>query len=200
MDDQESYDILRALTSPLVALTVRRGDKLNGMVANSAIRASLVPGFQRVANYVFKRHLTHDILAETGRYVLHILSREQWDEIWALGFSSGRDRDKLEGLPYRLSDETGLPILTRAYAWMECRVINAMDAGCSTFFLGELERISRGDGREIMDSAYFRAHMPETWYGPYLDNLADAQEKAAAWSEPLDDRAWRDLHSGTASG
>lgn len=193
MDDRQAYDILRNLSSPIVALTCRREEKLNGMIANSAIRASIVPGRQRVASYVFKRHLTHEILAETGRYVLHLLSREQWDEIWALGFQSGRDADKLEGLEHRIGQETGLPILTRCYAWMECQVANVMDAGASTFFMGDVVRLGRGSGREVMDSEHFRAHMPEDWREPYRKNLEAVQEWASDHEPAIRDGPWREL-------
>jgi len=193
VDDSQAYEILRNLSSPIVALTCRKGATTNGMIANSAVRASIVPGGQRVALYVFKRHLTHRILAETGRFVLHLLSREQWDEVRALGFQSGRDAEKLEGLVHRESEETGLPILTRSYAWMECRVANVMDAGASTFFMGDVARIDRGTGREVMDSEFFRENMPEDWREPYRKNLEAVQEWAAANEPALDDRPWREL-------
>ncbi|MFQ5690968.1 MAG: flavin reductase family protein [Gemmatimonadota bacterium] len=198
LSPEEGYEVLRRLTSPLVAVTCRLGEKLNGMVANSAIRASLVPGQQRVALYVFKRHLTHEIMARTGRFVLHLLSRDQWDEIWALGFDTGRGRDKLDGLPYRLSREDGLPILTRCWAWMECRVINVMDTGSSTFFMGQALRMGRGSGGELMDSGYFREHMPEEWGEVYLRNLREAQRMSAAMPE-MDDRPWRELNARAMS-
>lgn len=189
----EAYELLRALTSPLVAITVRRGDRLNGMVANSAIRASLVPGRLGVAFYVFKRHLTHRILADTGRFVLHILSREQWDEIWALGFRSGWEARKMEGLVHEPTEETGLPVLTRCHTWLECRVANVMDAGPSTFFMGLVARIGRGTGEEVMDSAWFRANMPDEWRPVYEDKLGEAQLAAEAGLEEIDDRPWREL-------
>ena len=193
MDDERAYDILRNLSSPMVAITCRRGEKLNGLVVNSVIRASLVPGRQRVANYVFKRHLSHGMIAATGRYALHILSRSQWDEIWELGFHSGRDRDKLEQVPHRLSEATGLPVLRRAYAWMECEVVNAMDAGSSTFFMGEIARIERGEGERIMDSDHFRENMPEDWRDAYLENLEEVQRWAAEHETEMDTRHWREL-------
>lgn len=193
MDDTQAYEILRNLSSPIIAVTCRRGEKLSGMIANSAIRASIVPGSQRVAFYVFKRHLTHEILAETGRFVLHLLSREQWDEIWSLGFQSGRDADKLEGLDFELTDESDLPVLTGAYAWMDCEVVNVMDAGASTFFMGEIRRIERGTGESVMDSDYFRSHMPAAWREPYRKNLEAVQEWAGSHGPAIDDGPWRGL-------
>lgn len=179
MDDSDVYEILRHLTSPIVAVTCRRGDRLNGLIVNSVIRASLVPGRQRVALYVFKRHHSHDMIAATGRYCLHLLARDQWSVIRELGFSSGRDRDKLEQVPHRLSEEWGLPVLRRSYAWMECEVVNAMDAGSSTFFMGEVHRVRKGGGEAVMDSDWFRANMPEEWREEYRANLEQVQEWAA---------------------
>lgn len=200
MDDQQAYEILRNLSSPMVAITCRRGDKRNGLIVNSVVRASLVPGRQRVANYVFKRHLSHEIIAATGRYALHLLSRDQWDEIRALGFQSGRETDKLEQVPHRLSDATGLPLLLRAYAWMECEVVNVMDAGSSTFFMGEIQRIGRGRGEELMDSDHFRSNMPEDWREDYRANLREVQHWADEHEVEMDDRIWRELHRKTKEG
>lgn len=194
MDEQETYELLRELTSPIVAVTTRRGPKLNGLIVNSAVRASLVPGRQRVAFYVFKRHLTHELLAASGRFALHILSRTQWEDVRELGFYSGRERDPFEKVPHRLSDETGLPILRRSYAWMECRVVNALDAGSSTFFMGEIERIFRGEGEAVMDSDFFRANMPEEWRDDYVENLREVQRWAADLeAEGMDTRHWEEL-------
>lgn len=193
MDDATAYEILRNLSSPVVALTCREGDRFNGMIANSAIRASLVPGHQRVAMYVFKRHLTHAMLARTGRFVLHLLSRDQWDEIWALGFQSGREVDKFADLEYELTGGSGLPVLSGCFAWMECEVVNVMDAGASTFFMGQIVHLERGAGTDVMDSEHFRRTMPESWREPYERNLHRVQEWAAEHAPAMDDRPWREL-------
>lgn len=199
MDDRDVYEILRNLTSPIVAVTCRRGDRLNGLIVNSVVRASLVPGRQRVANYVFKRHLSHDMIAATGRYCLHILARDQWDAIWELGFFSGRERDKFEKIPHRLSEETGLPVLRRSWAWMECEVVNAMDAGSATFFMGEIRRIFRGEGEDVMDSDWFRANMPEEWRDRYLANLEEVQRWAADLeAEGMETAYWEELRERVA--
>lgn len=201
VDEREAYEILRTLSSPLVALTCRRGDELAGMVANSAVRASIVPGRFRVANYVFKMRYTHRVLTETGRYVLHLLSRDQWDEVWSLGFRSGHDvDDKFRGLSYRLTETWHLPMLEDCCAWMRCRVVNVMDAGSSTFFMGEIEEMGRGSGDRLMDSGYFRTHMPEEWREPYLENLETAQEQAQEWEGGMDDGPWQRLQERAAEG
>lgn len=196
----EAYEILRELSSPLVAITTRRGEQVNGMIANSAVRASLIPGHQRVANYVFKSRLSHEILVETGRYVMHLLARDQWDVIRDLGFESGREREKLRDLDYRLSDPWELPILEGSLAWMRCEVANVMDAGASTFFMGDVLEMGRGGGREAMDSEYFRRNAPEPWEEPYRRNLQATQEEARRLEGEVDDRPWQRLREGREGG
>lgn len=198
VDREEAYEILRTLSSPLVAVTTRRGDETNGMIANSAVRASLVPGRQRVANYVFKTRLTHEFLVDTGRYVMHLLARDQWDVIRDLGFESGRERDKLRELDHGLTDPWELPVLDGCVAWMRCEVANVMDAGASTFFMGEIREMGRGSGEEIMDSAYFRANAPDAWEEPYRRNLRQTQEEARRREGEIDDRAWQRLRRSAA--
>lgn len=189
----EAYEILRALSSPVVAITTRRADEVNGMISNSALRASLVPGHQRVANYVFKKRLTHEILVETGRYVMHLLDREQWGVIRNLGFESGRERDKLQDVEHRLTDTWQLPVIEGCVAWMRCEVANVMDTGASTFFMGDILEMHRGSGDEVMDSEYFRENVPDAWEEPYRRNLRQTQEEARRMEGEMDDRPWRRL-------
>src|SRR5205823_5302022 len=95
------YQLLRNLTSPVVAITCQRAGTRNGMIADSAIRASIVPAIPRVSVYIHKFNFSHDLIFETGRFVLHLLRDDQFELIHRLGFASGRTRDKLAGLPHR---------------------------------------------------------------------------------------------------
>src|SRR5437016_9603626 len=48
LQPDQIYQLLRNLTSPVVAITSERGGKRNGMIADSAVRASIVPAIPRV--------------------------------------------------------------------------------------------------------------------------------------------------------
>src|SRR5512140_2332557 len=93
--DDTSYPILRHLTLPVVAITSTAGGVRNGMIANSAQRASLVPSVARISLYVSKPNYTHDLIYRSGLFGLHLLRRDQFDLIWHLGLQSGREVDKL---------------------------------------------------------------------------------------------------------
>src|SRR2546422_8346071 len=110
MGPDATYQLLRNLTSPIVAVTSERAGKRNGMILDSAVRASIVPTIPRVSVYVHKFNLSHDMIFETGRYVLHLLREDQLDLVHGLGFVSGRTRDKLAGVPHRLG-RLGAPVL-----------------------------------------------------------------------------------------
>lgn len=181
MDPERQYELLRHLTSPVVAVTVRSGDRRTGMIANSAIRASLVPDCPRVAFYCFKSNYSHELILERGRFCLHLLHRDQLNAVGALGLFSGRERDKLAELDPTETD-SGLPRLPDAYALFDCRVVNAMDAGPSTFILGEADTVEehpRANELRLLDAAYFREHAPEEWMQRYREN----KRRAQAWAK-----------------
>src|SRR5439155_341178 len=101
------------------------------------------PSIPRVSVYIHKFNYSHDLIFETGRFVLHLLRDDQFELIHRLGFASGRTRDKLAGLPHR-SGTLGLPVLDDCYAHFECRVANVMDTGSSTCFLGDVLDVGYG--------------------------------------------------------
>lgn len=168
------YSLLRHLTLPVVAVTTSAGGKRNGMIANSAQRASLVPSVPRISLYVSKTNYTHDLIYASGVLGLHLLRNDQWEVIWRLGLQSGRDVDKLEGFELRVG-ETGCPLLVDVRAAFECRVVNAMDAGAATFFLADIVSVAEGPPAPVMTSEYFRAHMPEDKRRIYEARLAATQ-------------------------
>src|SRR2546430_5445820 len=77
MRPDETYQLLRNLTSPVVAITCERGGKRNGMISDSAVRASIVPAIPRVSVYIHKFNLSHDFIFETGRFALHLLRNDK---------------------------------------------------------------------------------------------------------------------------
>jgi len=188
--DDTSYPVLRHLTLPVVAITSAADGRGNGMIVNSAQRASLVPTVARVSMYISKPNHTHDIIYRSGVFGLHLLRRDQWDLIWHLGLQSGRDVDKLASV-YTIDGATGCPLLADCAARFECRVVNAMDAGAATFFLGEVVDFEVGTTSEVMTSTYFRRHMPPDKRLLYEARLAEAMEYLEPLSRQLDPaRTW----------
>ncbi len=191
-----TYQLLRHLTSPVVAITSELGGKPNGMISDAAVRASIVPTVPRLSVYIHKFNYSHDLIYDTGRFVLHLLHTKQFDLIHRLGFFSGRDRDKLADIPHR-PGTLGAPVLDDCHAHFECRVANAMDTGSSTCFLGDVVAVGFGRAAapqgEVMTAAYFRANLPAEWRPDYERQLRAAQEFALARSRDVRPVIWPGL-------
>ena len=192
----DTYQLLRNLTSPVVAITSEHEGKHNGMIIDSAIRASIVPTVPRLAVFIHKFNVSHDLIFRGGRFVLHLLRRDQFDLIHRLGFVHGTDHDKLAGVPHRLG-RLGAPVLNECYAHFECRIVNAMDTGSSTCFLADVVEVGYGAAPEpqgeVMTAAYFRANLPAAWLDEYRTLLAAAQQFALERSGDIEPLVWRDL-------
>jgi len=165
LQPDQIYQLLRSLTSPVVAITSERGGTRNGMIADSAVRASIVPAIPRVSVYIHKFNYSHDLIFESGRFVLHLLRDDQFELIHRLGFASGRAQDKLAGVPHR-PGTLGVPVLDDCYA----RAVGS-----------------------VMTAAHFRANMPAEWRAEYETLLRAAQAYAAERSRDIRPVVWRGL-------
>lgn len=196
LQPDQIYQLLRNLTSPVVAITSERAGKRNGMISDSAVRASIAPTVPRVSVYIHKFNYSHDLIFETGRFVLHLLRDDQFDLIHRLGFVSGRTRDKLADVPHRLGT-LGVPVLDDCHAHFECRVANVMDTGSSTCFLGDVAAVGYGAADAprgaVMTAAHFRAHMPAAWRAEYEALLGAAQAYAAERARDIRAVVWKGL-------
>src|SRR5438876_11777723 len=94
-----TYQLLRNLTSPVVAITSERNGKENGMISDAAVRASIMPSVPRVSAYIHKFNYSHDRIFETARSAMPLPHTTQFDVVRRLGFVSGRARSTLAGLP-----------------------------------------------------------------------------------------------------
>src|SRR3954463_15615349 len=191
-----TYQLLRNLTSPVVAVTSERAGKENGMISDAAVRASIVPTVPRLSVYIHKFNYSHDMVYETGRFALHLLHTRQFDVVRRLGFVSGRDTDKLDGLPHHRG-VLGVPVLDQCFAHFECQVANVMDTGSSTLFLGDVVAVGRGAAEglepqgELLTATYFRSNMPAAWRIEYEAKLKEAQQAAEETSKNIRSVVWK---------
>ncbi len=188
----QTYDLLRHLTSPIVAITSRRGNEVNGMIANSASRASLSKEKPRVSAYIHKFNYSHDMIFESGRFVMHVLGEEDLVTVDRLGFASRRDGPKMQDITYS-TGELGLPVLDNCYCYFECDVVNVMDTGGSTLFLGAVRHTARGNRERPMTPTYMRDAISDERRREYVENLAIAQRQATERADEMRAVVWRGL-------
>ncbi|MBI4310721.1 MAG: flavin reductase [Chloroflexi bacterium] len=189
MDAELNYALLRNLASPIVAITSAWQGRVNAMVANSALRASLVPEAPRIIIVVSKQHLSHQLIWKAGAFCLHLLRTDQLQTVYRFGLFSGRDVQKLKPEEYTIG-ATGCPVLKDARAYFDCRVINTMDLGADTCFAGEALDAGQLSQGEVMTPRSFRAAMPAEWLPLYEQDRIKAQEFSRPLLHRIDYTPW----------
>ncbi len=130
-------DIDRAFNAQVrgvVVITTKMGQKLNGMSAAWVSRAAEQP-FLVMAS-VYKKNYSHDLIKSSRIFTVNYLQEGQQRLAIHFGKQSGQDVDKFRKVPY-YTEKTGAPILKDCLAYLDCRVIDQMDSGDHTIFLGE---------------------------------------------------------------
>ena len=125
------------LSYGLYIVTSKKGDRYNGQIANTIFQISGSP--ITIAASINKSNLTNEFIRESKLFVVSVLSQESpLSLIGHFGFNSGRDTDKLASVKYELT-ENGVPYVTQTtLSYMEANVIQEVDAGTHTIFIGEL--------------------------------------------------------------
>jgi flavin reductase (DIM6/NTAB) family NADH-FMN oxidoreductase RutF/rubredoxin len=149
----------------LYVISSRKGDKLNGQIANTVFQITSDP--PTVAVSINKQNLTHEFISDSKVFVASILSRDTpLSLIGQFGFKSGRDIDKLKDVNYKLGETKAPIILDHTIAYLEARVINQVDVGTHTIFVGELVGAEVLKEGEPMTYAYYhqvrRGSTPKT--------------------------------------
>jgi flavin reductase (DIM6/NTAB) family NADH-FMN oxidoreductase RutF/rubredoxin len=121
----------------LYVVTSKKGEKLNGQIANTVFQITSEP--PTIAVSINKSNLTWEFIKESGVFAVSVLCQDTpLDFIGRFGFKSGRDTDKLEGINYKIG-QTKAPIVTdNAVAYLEVEVSNEMDMGTHTVFAGRV--------------------------------------------------------------
>ncbi len=149
------------VTHGLYIVTARSGDRINGQCLDALMQVTNMP--PRMAIGVGKKSLTHEMIAESGRFAVSVLDRESeasGDVIRRFGFQSGRDADKFAGFPHETT-EHGIPYLPDAVAIYECTVIPEMtvDLGTHSLFVASVDRAGTRDGGEPLTYNEYRKNI-----------------------------------------
>ena len=165
MDQKAFYK----LTYGLFLLTAREEGRDNGCIINTAIQAANDP--PRLAFSVQKGNLTHDMIARTGVFAISSISTSAtFDLFRRFGMQSGREVDKFEGFDDVERGANDLLYLTRgANMTMNGRVVDQMDLGSHTLFIGEV-----GDAVVLSDE-------PSCTYAYYQSDIKPKKQEKKGW-------------------
>jgi len=194
--------LLSQLWTPIVAITSAWQGQDGAQIAVSAHGASIVPDRPRILVQLYKRNLTHDLVRDSGVFALHLLARGQEDLMHRLGFVSGRrDARKLDGLGEKRG-VTGCPLLDGTLGYVECHVVNAMDGGDMTCFLGDVVAGAlHADGAEVPARVLWwyalRRTMPEAWQREWDAKMEAELDFSAPLFDAIDRAPWQPSNQST---
>lgn len=135
--DRERRRVLWALPSGLYVLGSESGGRRNLMTLSWAMQVATEPKLLSVG--VETAAVTHELVRGGGAFALSILARE--DRALVRRFGKPLDDD---GTPGSLAGHevktavTGAPILVAAAAWLDCRVVQTVELGSHSLFIGEV--------------------------------------------------------------
>jgi len=146
---------LYTISYGLYVIGSRKGDRLNGQIANTVFQITSEPPI--IAVSINKQNLTHEFIKESKVLAASALSHDTpLSFIGHFGFKSGRDIDKFEGINYKIG-MTQAPLVTdHTLAYLEAKVIQEVDVGTHTIFVGELVGADVLKEGEPMTYAYYQ--------------------------------------------
>ena len=151
-----NYAAFFKVTYGLFIVSSGNMSKGNGFISNSVIQVTSEP--PQFAVCCSKNNLTAEFIRNTGSFSISILEKSVKPEtIGRFGYKSGKDINKLEGIPVK-EGESGVPVvLEDTMATIECQLNQTVDVGTHLIFIGKvLDAEILKEGAEPMTYTYFR--------------------------------------------
>ena len=128
---------LHKISYGLYVVSSKKNNKINGQIANTVFQITSEP--PTVAVSINKDNLTHEFIKESKVFTISVLSEDTpMKFIGHFGFKSGKDIDKFKDVNYRIGATNSPIVLDYTVAYFECEVINNLDVGTHTVFIGKV--------------------------------------------------------------
>jgi len=154
---------LHKISYGLYIVCSKKGDEINGQIANALFQVTSEP--PTIAVSINKVNLTHEYISASKLFTLSILDKTApLPFIGTFGFKSGRDIKKFENVTFKMS-KNQVPIVTdHAVGYLEARVIDQIDVGNHTIFIGTIEDAEMLSKDPVMTYEYY--HEVKGGYSP----------------------------------
>lgn len=148
VDDATFKLAMSQFTSGVTIVSTTHEGERYGLTVSSFASLSLAPPLVIVC--VERSVKSHDAIAAARRFGVSILEAGQ--AVLSNRFASKVD-DKFEGVA-TVTGSTGVPLIAGALCLIECTVRDILPGGDHTIFVGEVVRVSIGEGEPLV---YYRS-------------------------------------------
>ncbi|MBI3741421.1 MAG: flavin reductase [Chloroflexi bacterium] len=152
LDSNLYRQVMRRFATGVAILTVRDGDHLHGMTANTFTSVSLDPILILVC--IQRVNETHQHVTRVGHFALNILSANQRELAQRFAKQSPMPAEPFGDILYH-RENTGAPILDDCIAYLDCRVVGSHEAGTHTIFIGAVQAAGFGSARDAHPLLWF---------------------------------------------
>lgn len=132
---------MRRWTTGVTIVSAAQGETLHGMTASSFTSLSLEPPYVMVS--LERSTRTHDLVTRMRTFGVTILSAEQQEISNRFASPQTELGRRFEEVPY-FTLKTGAPFIQDGLAFFDCRVVDVLDAGTHSVFVGEVVATATG--------------------------------------------------------
>lgn len=132
---QPAISVLSHFWAPLCAIGSHGDSGPNAQICVSVFGASIVPERPRLLVVLSNTNFTTGLVAASGTMAITVLGEGQAGLLEPLGLHSGRDGNKLAGVPHTLTSSNDPAFPAGSAGWMASEVLSATSLGDSTAFL-----------------------------------------------------------------
>lgn len=145
---------LHKISYGLYVVSSKRDEKFNGQIANTVFQVTAEP--PAIAVSINKENLTHEFIRKSKVFTVSILAKETPMEfIGKFGFKSGKEIEKFKEVNHKVG-VTGAPVvMVNTIGYLEAEVINSLDVGTHTLFIGKVVEAQIIKDEEPMTYAYY---------------------------------------------
>lgn len=137
MDAEAKKTALRMIPYGLYVLTASARDgRLTAATVNWVTQASFTPPL--VAVGVKADSQSHGVIEQSGEFILNVIAKGDNDLAFTFFKPASVDGNRISGEVFAPGDVVKAPVLERAPAHVECRVVEAVRRGDHTVFVAEV--------------------------------------------------------------
>jgi len=173
---------LHKISYGLYVICSKNDKKINGQIANALFQVTAEP--PTIAVSINKKNLTHEYIDKSKCFTVSVLSENTpMSFIGNFGFKSGRDIDKFKEVRYKLEKAKVPIILDYTLACIEAKVIDKVDVGTHTIFIGNVEDAEILSEEKPMTYEYYHkvkgGYSPKTapTYSGMIDKIIKKEEE-----------------------
>lgn len=146
--------VLFKISYGVYIISALKDGRPNGQIANAVIQVTAKPATLAIS--INRGNLTHDYINASSKFSVSILAKETPMEfIERFGFKSGRDIKKFDGIKWEWGVSGAPVVLDNSLGGIEAEVINRLEIGTHTIFIGKIVEARQFNNTEPLTYAYY---------------------------------------------